>query len=134
MKSLIKQLQKSLYIVALVTCSAVASDVPTVSQQQVLSLIQAPKAQDFVILDVRSAEEYSEQHIQGAMNISHDTISENIDALAQYKDKLVIVHCRSGRRAQVAEEALLAHGFSNVKHLDGDMKGWLKAELPTVNQ
>ncbi|WP_448567088.1 rhodanese-like domain-containing protein [Thalassotalea ganghwensis] len=133
MKNLLKQVYKSIYLLVIFACSALASDVPTISQQQVLSLIQAPQSQDFVIVDVRSAEEFNERHLEGAINISHDTIGDKLGTLDAYKDKLVIVHCRSGRRAQVAEEILLSNGFSNVKHLEGDMKGWLKADLPTVN-
>ena len=107
-------------------------DRPTITQQQLLSLQAATKAPAFTLLDVRSAEEYQEGHIKGAVNISHSTLADNLAKLAKNKDTMVIVYCRSGRRAGIAEGILRDNGFTNVKHLDGDMKGWLANQLSVV--
>lgn len=107
-------------------------DRPTITQQQLLSLQAATKAPAFTLLDVRSAEEYQEGHIKGAVNISHSTLADNLAKLAKNKDNMVIVYCRSGRRAGIAEGILRDNGFTNVKHLDGDMKGWLANQLSVV--
>lgn len=109
-----------------------AYDVSEISQQQLLSLQHAAKAPDFIVLDVRSNEEFKAGHIEGALNISHDTIEQHLDKLSGYKDKTVIVHCRSGRRAQMAEAVLQANGFKKLKHLAGDHNAWLAADLPLV--
>ena len=85
--------------------------------------------QSYVVLDTRSAEEFAEGHIKGAINIPHDQVAENLNLLSEYSETIV-VHCRSGRRALVAEQALLDAGFTNVKHLAGDMKGWKAQNLP----
>jgi len=105
---------------------------PTITQQQLLSLQAATKAPAFTLLDVRSVEEYQEGHIKGAVNISHSTLADNLAQLAKSKDTMVIVYCRSGRRAGIAEGILRDNGFTNVKHLDGDMKGWLANQLSVV--
>jgi rhodanese-related sulfurtransferase len=107
-----------------------AQETAEISQQEVMSLIKASDAKPFVILDVRTAEEYNEGHIPGAINISHNEVANNIANLAQYKDKLVVVHCRSGRRAAYAENILAKAGFNHLKHLSGDMNGWQAANLP----
>jgi len=47
---------------------------------------------------------------------------------------MIVVHCRSGRRAIVAESVLQDNGFLNVRHLEGDMNAWVKAKLPLIKQ
>lgn len=130
---------KGLFLLVLITfvfisASAIAADVPEVTQQQVLSLKAAEKAPKFIILDVRTPQEYAEQHIDGAINVSHTDIENNLSMLSQYKDTMVIVHCRSGKRADIAENILLKNGFNQIKHLAGDMNGWVAAGLPTIKQ
>lgn len=85
----------------------------------------------YVVLDVRSAEEFAEGHIAGAINIPHNEVANQL-ALLQKLEKTIVVHCRSGRRALTAEQALLDAKFSNLKHLKGDMKGWVEQKLPLV--
>ncbi len=127
----IKQLI-TLLLLSLTAVFSFAQQVNKVSQEQLLSLLNAPKAQPFVVLDVRTSEEFNEGHIQGALNISHDQIEQQLDKLTKYKDTMVIVHCRSGRRAQVAEQILSDNGFTNLNHLTGDYKAWVAADLPLV--
>lgn len=127
MKFVIKTL---LSILAAASFSVTAGERPTVSQSQALSLINAPSAQAFTLLDVRSPKEYSEGHIKKAKNISHSTLADNLNLLPNNKDQMVVVYCRSGRRAGVAEEILRQAGYTNVWHLNGDMKGWQASDLP----
>ena len=79
---------------ALLICFALfshANEVSSISQQQLLSLQHAAKAPDYIVLDVRSDEEFKAGHIKGALNISHDTIEQHLDKLSGYQDKTVIV-------------------------------------------
>lgn len=86
---------------------------------------------DFIVLDTRSAGEFAEGHIAGAINIPHTKVAEKIEFLRKL-NKPIVVHCRSGRRALVAEQALLDANFANLKHLEGDILGWQKQDLPLV--
>jgi rhodanese-related sulfurtransferase len=108
-----------------------AEQTATISQQDLLALMATP-ANKTVVLDVRTAEEFAEGHIKGAINISHKQINANLSKIIAFKDQTVVVHCRSGRRAISAENDLRAAGFSDLRHLDGDMKGWQAADLPLV--
>jgi len=119
-------------ICAVISLTACAEKTTKISQQELLSLMAQANNQSFVVLDVRTAEEFDEEHIAGAVNVSHSEIEDNIAKLAGYKDKLVIVHCRSGRRAASAESDLLANGFKQLRHLEGDMNGWQEKKLPLV--
>lgn len=84
------------------------------------------------LLDVRTAEEYAEGHLKGAINIDvqePDFQAEVSDRLE--KDKPVYVYCRSGKRSLLAGEMLAKDGY-NVIDLDGGILGWEKAGLPIV--
>ena len=73
----------------------------------------------FVLIDVRSAEEFASGHLQGAVNIPHDRIAEEIGAVAADKTARIILYCRSGRRAETALNALKAIGYENVSNYGG---------------
>lgn len=78
---------------------------------------------NYVILDVRTQEEYNEQHITGSILIPYDEISEttiNID-----KDKTILVYCRSGKRATTAVEKLKELGYTAY-----NMGGLVNIDLP----
>lgn len=81
-------------------------------------------------IDVRSAGEYSKGHVPGAINIPHDKISNQLEQIKHLKDKPVLLYCRSGRRADMAETTLSELGFSQLYHLQGDMMEWDKNQLP----
>ena len=104
-----------------------------ISQQELLSTLKAPE-HNIVLLDVRSAEEYGDGHLVGAINVSHNTVADKLNQLSQYKNNTVVVYCRSGRRAAFAENILAENGFKNLRHLTGDMNGWLDAKLPIVKE
>ena len=65
-----------------------------------------------VIVDVRTAEEYNEGHIESSINIPLQTLDDSIDSLKHYEK--VIVICRSGRRSAKAKTELEGVGFTNV--------------------
>lgn len=127
-----KSIKLSLVILlSIISIFTFAQQTASISQQELLTLLATPNKQTLV-LDVRSAEEFAEGHIEGAINISHEQINANLNKISAFKDKTVVVHCRSGRRALSAENDLRAAGFSDLHHLEGDMIGWQAANLPIV--
>lgn len=73
----------------------------------------------YLILDVRTPQEYSEQHIPDAINIPNETIgSEEIPELPD-KDQLILVYCRSGNRSKQASEKLVKLGYTNIVEFGG---------------
>ena len=73
----------------------------------------------YIILDVRTPEEFADKHIPGAINIPNDTIStEEIPELPD-KDQLILVYCRSGNRSKQASEKLAALGYTNIVEFGG---------------
>ena len=73
----------------------------------------------YIILDVRTREEYDEGHIPGAIVISHEEIAEKSEDVLTDKDQLILVYCRSGRRSKIAAEALVELGYTNIKEFGG---------------
>ena len=73
----------------------------------------------YIILDVRTQEEYDEGHIPGATQISHEEIAEKAEDVLTDKDQLILVYCRSGRRSKIAAEALVELGYTNIKEFGG---------------
>jgi rhodanese-related sulfurtransferase len=79
-----------------------------------------------IILDVRTEEEFKEAHIPGSINQTHEEIDKIADQLKKYDH--VFIHCRSGKRAQVAFQRLNELGLNNLVCIkDGGMMNWLEA-------
>lgn len=79
-----------------------------------LSLISLPLWADLIWIDVRSAEEYQQGHLPGAIHIPHTDIASRIHEITQDKNAQIQLYCRSGRRSGLAEVELKKLGFSNV--------------------
>ena len=72
-----------------------------------------------VWIDVRSAEEYQQGHLTGAINLTHTEIAQRISEVAPDKNQPINLYCRSGRRAEMALNELKKLGYSNVTNHGG---------------
>lgn len=85
-----------------------------------------------VVLDVRTADEFKDGHLEGALNIDQaqgDFIQKAKEALPA--DKTIAVYCRSGRRSANAAERLAAEGYKAV-NLKGGIFAWKEAKMPVT--
>ena len=73
----------------------------------------------YIILDVRTQEEYDQGHIPGAILIPNTEIEEKAEGVLTDKNQLILVYCRSGRRSKIAAEALAELGYTNIKEFGG---------------
>lgn len=71
------------------------------------------------LLDVRTAQEYEEGHIEGSVLIPVSELAARIAELPQDKDAPIVIYCRSGRRSADATPILFAQGYTNVYDLGG---------------
>lgn len=124
------RLLTALFASLLFTSIAMAGDTPVIGAD---ALLQRQAAADpaLVVLDVRTPQEFAEGHVPGAINIPHDQVETRLAELAGARDKDLVVYCRSGRRAALAEETLRKNGFTRLQHLEGDMAAWAAANRPT---
>lgn len=88
----------------------------TITASELKELIDE-KNEDYVLIDVRTEEEFSEGHIPTAMNIPHTEIEDHIDEIP--KDRLIIVYCKLGVRASVAALKLEELGYKNIINFGG---------------
>ena len=88
-----------------------------INMDEAIAMMEAEN--DYIILDVRTPEEFSEKHIPGAINVANETIgSKEIPELPD-KDQLILVYCRSGNRSKQAAEKLVALGYTNIVEFGG---------------
>jgi len=106
---------------------AAPPSIPLITQDALLER-QGKHDASLVVIDVRSAEEYSQGHVPGAVNIPHDQIALRLAEVPQDKD--VVLYCHSGRRAGLAADVLKANGYTRLSHLAGDMVAWQQNGRP----
>ena len=78
---------------------------------------------NYILLDVRTYDEYNEGHIPGAICIPNETIGTEAPSELPNKDQLIMVYCRSGNRSKQASEKLVLLGYTNVVEFGG-IRDW----------
>jgi len=84
----------------------------------------------FVMLDVRTVEEYNQGHIKDAVLIPIQVLEERLSEVP--KDKQVYLYCHSGTRSARAAKMLAKHGFTNIENVLGGFEAWKHAGYPVV--
>ena len=88
-----------------------------VSMDEAIAIMESES--DYIILDVRTTEEFADKHIPDAINIPNETIgTEDIPELPD-KDQLILVYCRSGNRSKQASDKLVGLGYTNIVEFGG---------------
>lgn len=83
-----------------------------------------------ILIDIRDADEYAREHIQGARLVPLATVDAHDFDRERTAGKAVIFHCQSGRRTAAAAARLIAAGFKETYVLEGGLNGWRQAGLP----
>jgi rhodanese-related sulfurtransferase len=88
-----------------------------------------------VLLDVRTPSEFNSStgHLAKAILIPVQELERRIDELQKYKQKSIIVYCRTGHRSTSGTEILQKHGY-NARNMEGGITRWKSEQLPTVNE
>ena len=88
-----------------------------ISMEEAVSMME--RETDYILLDVRTQDEYAQGHIPGAICIPNETIgTEDIPELPD-KEQLILVYCRSGNRSKQAAEKLVQQGYTNIVEFGG---------------
>jgi rhodanese-related sulfurtransferase len=105
----------------------------TITVDEAARLIEEHKdTPDFVILDVRTPEEYEAGHLENAINIDFysDDFEKELDALD--RNKIYLEYCRSGGRSRSTLEKMKRLNFRGVYNMDGGFMTWRKKGYPFV--
>ena len=103
----------------LIGCAAPAEEITyrQINMDDAITMMEEESG--YIILDVRTPEEFTEKHIPGAINIPNETIrTAEIPELPD-KDQLILVYCRSGNRSKQASEKLATLGYTNIVEFGG---------------
>lgn len=119
-------MKKVILIVLAVLCMSGCGQAQENDREAVYMNITAEEAKEimesqegYIILDVRTQEEYNESHIPGAILIPDYEIKDRAEELLPNKDQLILVYCRSGRRSKLAAKALVELGYTNIREFGG---------------
>jgi len=88
-----------------------------ITQKEAKELMDSER--DYIILDVRTSEEFADSHIEGAVLLTDADIKAKAEIVLTDKDQLILVYCRSGRRSKNASKELAELGYTNVKEFGG---------------
>ncbi|MGA7179072.1 MAG: rhodanese-like domain-containing protein [Thiobacillaceae bacterium] len=89
---------------------------------------------DALVLDVREDKEWAEGHLPNAKHIPLAQLPKRISELDKYKDRPVVVSCRSGHRSASACRTLKKNGFQQAHNLTGGIIAWEQANLPIIKK
>jgi rhodanese-related sulfurtransferase len=101
--------------------------VKSISPVQALQLINH---EDALVVDIRDSGEYKSGHIPNAQNIPLSNLASRLGELQRFKDKPIILYCRSGVSSDGACSLLKKNGFKLLHTLSGGLPAWQGANLP----
>ena len=114
--------------IGLSACGVTKNDESTTIQEEAVTYISVSgkeakqimeKEKNYIILDVRTQEEFDAGHIPGAVLIPDYEIQQRAEKELTDKNQLILVYCRSGRRSKLASQALADMGYTNVVEFGG---------------
>ncbi len=117
MKKYIMILVSIIMIMGLTGCEKKDMSYTQISMEEAVDMMA--KEENYIILDVRTAEEFAEKHIPNAINIPNETIGSEELAELPDKNQMILVYCRSGNRSKQASEKLAALGYTNIYEFGG---------------
>ncbi len=109
-----------------------STEIKIITVEQATTLIDKNKNNsDFIILDVRTTEEFNSGHISNATNIDYKSADFKKKVSKLNRNKTYVTYCRSGRRSTSASEIMAEIGFEDIYMIEGGFVAWDKANLPT---
>jgi rhodanese-related sulfurtransferase len=91
-------------------------------------------SEKYVLVDVRTAEEFIDGHIEGALNIDYFSATFSDDISKVGFEIPVLLYCRSGNRSIKAMKIMNELGFKEVYNLEGGIKGWISENNPVITE
>lgn len=115
-----KRLKKLILVIIVILFISGCDNNKTNKQSNELTTIMNTK--EYIIVDVRTKDEYDTSHIIGAINIPYNEINDDIII---DKAKTILVYCQSGNRSKIAQEALIKLGYETY-----DLGAFKEIDLP----
>ena len=94
-----------------------AAKIMEITQEEAAKIMQEQSG--FIILDVRTAQEFNGGHIPNAINVTNESITDKQPEQLPDKNQMILVYCRSGRRSKQAAQKLVDMGYTNILEFGG---------------
>jgi rhodanese-related sulfurtransferase len=104
-----------------------ARGIKTLSVGQSVLLMNHESA---VVVDVREPDEYRSGHIPNSLNIPLSSLGGRVNELEKFKDRAVLLSCRTSQRSARAASILRKHGFASAHIIGGGITAWQSENLP----
>jgi rhodanese-related sulfurtransferase len=115
-----------------VTTILTTPDVPTIAPSDAYNLIQKNIGNpNFVILDVRTVDEFNGEYITSAINIDFYSPQFKADVSKLDKNKQYLIYCRTGVRGAFAVQIMIGLGFKKIQNISGGITAWIQDGYPT---
>ena len=123
MKKLLPIVLSALMLTGCAAAGNQANSYRQISMEEAVAMMK--RENGYIILDVRTPEEFAEKHIPNAINVPNENIGTNGISELPDRDQLIMVYCRSGRRSKEAAKKLVKLGYTNIVEFGGiiDWKG-----------
>lgn len=106
------------------------TDIPQITADEVQKAVAEKK--DFIVIDVRTPEEYSKGIIEGSLNIPIDKITGEITSAIPDKNKKIYVYCLSGSRSDIAVQIMIQLGYTNTFSMTSGLLMWRFKKYPLI--
>ena len=111
---------------------------PIKESQPHVTAVEFKKIRDsgekFVLVDVRTEDEYNAAHLPGAIHINRGLVEWVVPKKIQDTDAKIYVYCRTGARSAFVTQRLIEMGYTNVTNIYDAFKGWVVAGYPVYNR
>lgn len=115
-----KQAAASLLLLLLGGCAAQNGEDNAYRQVTMDEAVQLMETEtDYLVVDVRTPEEFEEKHIPGAVLVPNESIADEPPAALPDREQMLLIYCRSGNRSKQAAAKLAALGYTNVIEFGG---------------
>ena len=121
-------------VLTLIIKAELESRIGGVPQLGAVEAVRILNDDNTLVLDVREANEYSGGHIRNAVHIPLTALDKRLNEVEKYKDRPVLVYCRSGSRSYSACKKLKKAGFETLYNLKGGIMAWSSANLPVTSK
>jgi rhodanese-related sulfurtransferase len=105
---------------------------PSVTVKEFKKIMES--GEKFVLLDVRTAEEYEAAHLPGAINVSRGLVEWQVPQRVPDTDTKIYLYCRTGARSGLVTKRLREMGYKNVTNIYESFGGWVQAGYPVYNR
>lgn len=135
-------LSVSLIIGVVLVGGCTGNETQTVTETQIIEVVTPQEAfnmiesnrnnPDFVIIDIRTPEEFTEGYIEGAINIDYysATFEDELDSID--KNKMYLIYCEWGNRSGATLATMEGLKFMEVYDIKSGIEAWLTEGLPVV--